>query len=154
MTKKLSRFIYFLVCFVFFVFFNLYISDLIVDKLLSGYEFSTSILSLTYVKNTGAAFSIMQNSTEALIILSVAAIVLLFVYVIRHLSGLYMKSLFFFALLCAGIAGNLHERMSLGFVRDYFELNFINFPVFNISDIFINLGVIAIVLLILLKKIK
>lgn len=154
MTKKLSRFIYFLVCFVFFVFFNLYISDLIVDKLLSGYEFSTSVLSLTYVKNTGAAFSIMQNSTEALIILSVAAIVLLFVYVIRHLSGLYMKSLFFFALLCAGIAGNLHERMSLGFVRDYFELNFINFPVFNISDIFINLGVIAIVLLILLKKIK
>lgn len=154
MSKNLSKYIYFTVCYLFLVFFNLYISDLIVDKLLSGYKFSTSVLTLNYVKNTGAAFSIMQDSTEALIILSVAAVVLLFVYIVRHIKGLSMKSLFFFALLCAGISGNLHERMSLGFVRDYFELGFVNFPVFNISDIFINIGVIAIVLLILLKKIK
>lgn len=154
MTKKLSRFIYFVVCFIFFVCLNLYLSNLIVDKILSGYEINNAVLTLSYVKNTGAAFSIMQNSIEVLIILSVVAIVLLVGYVIRHLKNLSMKSLFFFALLCGGIAGNLHERVSLGFVRDYFELNFVNFPVFNISDIFINLGVITIILLILFKKIK
>ena len=55
-------------------------------------------------------------------------------------------------MLSAGIGGNLHERIALGFVRDYIQLNFVNFPVFNISDIFINLGVIAIIVIILLKK--
>lgn len=39
-------------------------------------------------------------------------------------------------------------------VRDFFELTFVNFPVFNISDIFINIGVIALIILILLKKTK
>ena len=63
-----------------------------------------------------------------------------------------MRTLFFLAMLSAGIGGNLHERIALGFVRDYVELNFMEFPVFNISDIFINLGVIAIIITILLKK--
>ena len=52
----------------------------------------------------------------------------------------------------AGIAGNLHERIVYGFVRDYFQLNFVHFPIFNISDIFINIGVIALVILILIKR--
>ena len=65
-----------------------------------------------------------------------------------------MKSIFFVSLLTAGIAGNLHERIVFGYVRDFFDLTFVNFPVFNISDIFINIGVIALIILILLKKTK
>ena len=61
---------------------------------------------------------------------------------------------FFIALLSAGIAENLHERIIYGYVRDYFQLNFINFPVFNISDILINVGVIALIIMILIKKTK
>ena len=94
----------------------------------------------------------MTNAREALIILSVVAIVLLFGYVIKHIKSISMKSIFFISLLSAGIAGNLHERIVLGFVRDFFEFKFIDFPVFNISDIFINIGVIGLIILILLKK--
>ena len=65
-----------------------------------------------------------------------------------------MKEIFLISLLCAGIAGNLHERIVLGYVRDFFELKFINFPVFNISDIFITIAVIALVIIILVKKTK
>ena len=51
--------------------------------------------------------------------------------------------------MCAGILCNLCERIFYGFVRDYIKLNFIDFPIFNISDIFINVSVIAIVIIII-----
>ena len=57
-------------------------------------------------------------------------------------------SLFWTSILIAGILCNMGERIYFGYVRDFFKLNFINFPVFNISDIFINLSVFAIVVII------
>ena len=127
-------------------------SSILVDKLVHGYKLSNAVFSLNYIKNTGAAFSILQNSRELLIILSMIALVLLALHVIHHLKSISLKTCFFIALLSAGIAGNLHERIVYGFVRDYFQLNFVHFPIFNISDIFINIGVIALIILILIKR--
>ncbi len=155
MDKKISNFLYFIICYVFFIYLNLSLSNFIVYNIRHGYRFTSEIISLHYVKNTGAAFSILQDSREILIIVSVIALVLLFLYALKHIKSISMKSLFFISLLSAGIAGNLHERISLGYVRDFFELSFLNnFPVFNVSDIFINIGVIALIILILLKKTK
>lgn len=152
--NKASKFIYFAVCYVFFIFTDLYLSNVMVENLRNGFHMSNAVFSLNYVKNTGAAFSILQDSRELLIILSMIALVLLALHVINHLKSISLKTCFFIALLSAGIAGNLHERIAYGFVRDYFQLNFINFPVFNISDIFINIGVIALIIMILIKKTK
>lgn len=152
--EKTSKFIYFIVCYVFFIFTDLYLSNIMVEQLTSGYRLSNPVFSLNYIKNTGAAFSILQDSRELLIILSMIALVLLALYVIKHIKSISLKSIFFISLLSAGIAGNLHERIAYGYVRDFFQLNFINFPVFNISDIFINIGVIALIILILLKRTK
>ena len=152
--EKTSKFIYFVICYVFFIFTDLYLSNILVEKLVHGYRLSNPVFSLNYIKNTGAAFSILQNSRELLIILSMIALVLLALHVIHNLKSISLKSCFFIALLSAGIAGNLHERIIYGYVRDYFQLNFINFPVFNISDILINVGVIALIIMILIKKTK
>ena len=152
--EKTSKFIYFVICYVFFIFTDLYLSNILVDKLVHGYRLSNPVFSLNYIKNTGAAFSILQNSRELLIILSMIALVLLALHVINNLKSISLKYCFFIALLSAGIAGNLHERIIYGYVRDYFQLNFINFPVFNISDILINVGVIALIIMILIKKTK
>lgn len=152
--EKTSKFIYFVICYVFFIFTDLYLSNILVDKLIHGYKLSNPVFSLNYIKNTGAAFSILQNSRELLIILSMIALVLLALHVIHNLKSISLKSCFFIALLSAGIAGNLHERIIYGYVRDYFQLNFISFPVFNISDILINVGVIALIIMILIKKTK
>ena len=152
--EKTSKFIYFVICYVFFIFTDLYLSNILVDKLIHGYKLSNPVFSLNYIKNTGAAFSILQNSRELLIILSMIALVLLALHVIHNLKSISLKSCFFIALLSAGIAGNLHERIIYGYVRDYFQLNFINFPVFNMSDILINVGVIALIIMILIKKTK
>lgn len=152
--EKLSKYVYLAVCFVFFLFCNYYLSNELVYNLTHGLKYSNEFLTLNYVKNTGAAFSILKDSRELLIILSVAALVLILLYVIKHIKSLSMKSIFFIALLSAGIAGNLHERIAFGYVRDFFQLNFVNFPVFNIADIFINIGVIALIIMIIIKKTK
>lgn len=154
MSKKLSKILYLIVCFVFFLICDLYFSEMIVRNIVRGYGFSSSIFALHYVKNTGAAFSLLPDAREFLIILSVTAIVLMFTYIWRHTKAASMKDMFFSALLAAGIAGNLHERIVFGYVRDYFEFKFVHFPVFNISDIFITIGVIALIILILIKKTK
>lgn len=152
MHRNLSKIIYLIVCFVFFLFSDLYLSNILVREINNGLSINNQVFALNYVKNTGAAFSLLRDSREFLIILSCVAIVLLFLYVFKHLKSISMKSIFFISLLSAGIAGNLHERIVFGYVRDFFELTFVNFPVFNISDIFINIGVIALIILILLKK--
>ena len=150
--EKTSKFIYFVVCYAFFIFADLYMSSILVDKITHGFRMSNPVFSLNYVKNTGAAFSILQNSRELLIILSMIALVLLALHVINNLKSISLKTCFFIALLSAGIAGNLHERIVFGYVRDFFQLSFVNFPVFNISDIFINVGVIVLIVMILIKR--
>jgi len=150
--KKLSNFVYFAINFLFYTGFNLYFSNIISHKLLNGWQLSTPLFDLVYIKNTGAAFSLLQNSTTFLIILSLIAFLAIFYFVIKDLKTLRMKEILFISFLMSGIFGNLYERMFFGYVIDFFDLTFVNFPIFNISDIFINIGVIGIMILILLSK--
>lgn len=149
--EKFSKYFYVILCFVMFLFADLFISGYLANNY-AGLGINNSFLKLTYIKNSGAAFSILQNSRELLIILSVVAITLLAVYIVRHIKGIRFIELFFIAMLSAGIAGNLHERIIYGFVRDFFQLKFITFPVFNVSDILISLGVIVLAVIIIAKK--
>src|ERR1035437_1894592 len=112
--KKLSKFIYFLTTLIFFIAINFYLSNLIVYKLLAGWDYSNQFINLVFVKNTGAAFSIMQNSTSFLIVLSIIAILLTIYYIIRNIENLFMKEIFCISILLAGILGNLYERIIFG----------------------------------------
>lgn len=152
--KKLTKLIYLLTTFSFLTLLNGYLSNFIVYKLQNNWHFSNSIMKIIYVENTGAAFSIMQDSTTTLVFLSFIAILGIFYYLIKNLKNLQMKEILFFSFLISGIFGNSIERIVLGHVRDFFDLNFINFPIFNISDIFINIGVIGIIIFVFLTKNK
>lgn len=150
--KKLSNSIYFGITLVFFSFLDFYFSNLISQKLAHGWHSAGPIFKVVYVENTGAAFSILQNSTTFLIVLSILAIGGIFYFVAKNIENLYMRDLLFVSFLTAGILGNLGERVFFGYVRDFFDLTFINFPIFNISDIFINIGVLGIIVLLLITK--
>ena len=150
--KRVSKYVYFLITLAFFIWIDLHFSDMLAAGTQNGMRSQIDLMNLVYVKNTGAAFSILQSSTEMLIIFSVVAVAFLFYYVIRNLDTILMKEIFCFSLLIAGICGNMYERIHFGYVRDFFELTFVNFPVFNISDIFINVGFFSIIILILLSK--
>ena len=96
-------------------------------------------MALTYVKNTGAAFSLFQEHTWLLTLLSgvvsVALVVALAKKILPHWWG--MLSL---ARLLGGAVGNFLDRLLLGYVTDMFATTFMNFPVFNVADIGVVLG--------------
>ena len=152
MNTSIGKYLFFILCFIFWLFLALFSSKLIVDNLTSGHHYSNALFNLHYLKNTGAAFSLLQNAREFLIIVSIVATTLLCLYVHNNIRGIHLISVSFISLLCAGIMSNCHERIVLGFVRDYIQLNFINFQIFNVADIFITIGVIALVRILLFYK--
>lgn len=152
MNTSIGKYLFFTINFIFWLFLSLFSSKLIVDNLTSGHHYSNVVFNLHYLKNTGAAFSLLQNAREFLIIVSIVAVTMLFMYVHNHIKNIHFISISFIALLSAGIMSNCHERIVLGYVRDYIQLNFINFPIFNVADIFITIGVAALVIILLFYK--
>ena len=113
--------------------------------------FIPGLFDLTYVRNTGAAFSILRSQTWLLTVLSGIAVVVLLVLLLRRSlpSKLGMLSL---SLLLAGAAGNFIDRLAFGYVTDMFQTTFMNFPVFNVADIGVVLGGFFLVLAVLTAK--
>lgn len=102
------------------------------------------ILELVYATNTGAGFSILQNQNT---MLSWLAVIVLGIII-------YYKNSFpkiGFIMILAGIIGNLIDRISYGYVIDF--INFRFWPVFNIADSLIFIGVL-ITIIVLWKKDK
>lgn len=101
--------------------------------------FLPHILQLTYVQNTGAAFSIFSQHTWILtvvsLVVSVALVVLLLKKVFPHPLAMLTLSL-----VLAGAVGNLIDRALFGYVTDMFQTLFIHFAVFNVADICVVCG--------------
>ena len=93
---------------------------------------------ITYIQNSGAAFSMLQNHSTILIILP-AAVILIGIIVICTGTKKY-KPIFLWALalMCGGGLGNLTDRLAYGKVIDMFDFGF--FPVFNVADIAVCVG--------------
>lgn len=100
------------------------------------------LFHLTYVQNTGAAFSSLQGMRW----LFVAVFVIITVAVIWEFSTKKLPFSTFdrwcIAAVYAGGLGNIIDRVRLGFVVDMIEVDFIRFPVFNVADCFITCGCI------------
>ena len=124
------------------------ISKLLVLKIL-GFEKShnmiPNILNFTLVKNKGAAFSLFSNSTSLLTIISILVSFLLITLIIKSPPRTYWNSLGFIYLL-GGTLGNGIDRLLKGFVLDFLELVPINFPIFNLADIAINIAIICFII--------
>lgn len=107
-----------------------------------GVPFLPHILQLTYYQNTGAAFSIFEQHTWILTLISAAASVLLIVLLAKKTFN-HPFAMVSLALVLAGAVGNLIDRLFLGYVTDMFQTLFMNFPIFNVADICIVCGGIA-----------
>lgn len=100
------------------------------------------VVSFVYVKNTGAAFGMFENNATLLAVFSVVFLVVFLIFDIICGS----KNIWYFlgfSFILGGAIGNMVDRVAFGFVRDFIYLDFINFPVFNIADIFLTVGVIC-----------
>ena len=98
------------------------------------------LLDLTYVQNTGAAFSMLRSHTWVLTLTSTVVVLGMCVLLVKG----FFKSrvgLFSAALVLAGGMGNLIDRVLFGFVTDMFQTTFMDFAVFNVADCCITVGV-------------
>ena len=99
------------------------------------------LFRLDFVKNYGAAFNIFSGSRVFLSLISIFFYILL-IYLILRKNNLNQLDLYSYSFILGGTIGNGIDRILKGYVIDFINLNFINFPVFNIADISINVGFI------------
>ena len=106
-------------------------------------EVIPSFFYLTNVRNTGAAWSILEGKRYFFIILAIAAVMLIFYFLYRekNVSFIYRLSLI---LLAGGATGNMVDRIVNGYVTDFLDFYIFgyNYPVFNFADICITIGVV------------
>jgi signal peptidase II len=99
------------------------------------------IFKITNVINTGAAFSILKNNNTLLILITIIILVLLNYYIKKNnIENDYFE----FGIILGGIVGNLFDRLLYNGVIDYIEIS--NFPVFNLADSLIVLGIILLII--------
>ena len=99
------------------------------------------LFKLDFAKNYGAAFNIFSGSRIFLSLISILFSILL-IYLIFRKNTLNLFDLYSYSFILGGTIGNGIDRIFKGFVVDFINLNIINFPVFNIADISINIGFI------------
>lgn len=120
---------------------------LIISKmtLLESITIISNFFNITYVRNTGAAWSILSGNTLLLIMVSVIALVFIYYYLIKD-KKLTKIDIISYGMLMGGIIGNLIDRVVHGYVIDYLDFKIFNynFPIFNIADTLIVISIIII----------
>ena len=112
--------------------------------------FIPKVVSLTYLKNSGAAFSMLEDQQWFFAIITLIAMGAAFVYLYRHIKGSIWLLLGLTLIISGGI-GNFIDRVRQGFVVDMFHLDFMNFAIFNVADIYLTVGV-GLLLIYLLRE--
>lgn len=107
----------------------------------------TNFFRLTYLQNTGAAFSILSDNRLFLILITLFALFIIYYFFIKD-KDINNKAILYGVLL-GGILGNLIDRIRCGYVIDYLDFNIFSYhyPVFNFADICIVISVIILVVL-------
>lgn len=113
----------------------------------NSHSFIPGLMNLTNLHNDGAAWSILEGQQWFFYLITLAAVVVL-AYLMRqwHTNRWKMIAL---SLIMAGALGNFINRVHQHYVVDMFELLPINFPVFNVADSCLTVGVIALIIIIL-----
>lgn len=135
-----------------FVWFDQFTKSLAVEKLMNQKAFVLieNVFELNYLENRGAAFGMLQNK-QYIFAFTGTMMLLLILYVLIKIP---MNKRYFLLELCAlllasGAIGNMIDRMSQGYVVDFFYFVLINFPIFNVADIYVTVSCIVGAILIL-----
>lgn len=131
------------------------ISKLLIDNYLElneSYKIINNFFYITKVYNEGASWSIMWGMRILLIIISVLVLICLFYYQKKFI--LNNRNIISFSLLYSGIIGNLLNRIIHGYVIDFLDFKILgyDYPVFNIADICIVIGIFLLIIAIIKKE--
>jgi signal peptidase II len=154
--SRLSSFALFVLVLCLFLALDRFTKMQALDSMVAGvrYPFIPGFLDFTLVFNTGGAFGIFSNGGMAFVVIAaiVSAVILIYVLALPKHRALEVVAL---GLICAGAWGNAIDRMvNAGKVTDFIHTLFIEFPVFNIADCAITVGVALMVLLLITSYIR
>lgn len=108
--------------------------------------FITDFFHITYVKNRGIAFGMFQGKLDIIGIATIIAIVAIACYLYKERNKLSIVEKMGFIYILAGAIGNMIDRVFRGFVIDMVDFRGIWAYVFNLADVWINIGVIFILI--------
>ncbi|MDO4189534.1 MAG: signal peptidase II [Lachnospiraceae bacterium] len=125
-----------------------------VDKLkdTNGIDLIKGVLQFYYLPNgnTGAAFGMLQGHQSLFLFIAlILSIVLLFIIYNIPNDKKYNLMIVTLTLIIAGGIGNMIDRMTLNYVIDFIYFSLINFPIFNVADMYVSVGTIMLVILFL-----
>ena len=111
------------------------------------------VFHFTYVRNTGAAFSMLSGQRWIFITISSITILAILVYIVftKKARPVWLYSL---AMIASGGIGNMIERVKLGYVTDFFDFTLIDFAIFNVADCFVCVGAFLLLLDLVVDFIK
>lgn len=123
---------------------KLFVNNIVI--LYSRIEIIPNFFEITNVRNTGAAFSILEGNRMLFIVIGLLAIYLIYKFILKE-GKLSNYDILSYSMLIGGIFGNLLDRIIYGYVIDYFSFIIfnMNFPVFNLADVFIVISVFLII---------
>ncbi len=122
------------------------ISKILISRYMIEYNYIKIIpgfLSLTYIKNFGAAFGILEGKRIFFIIITIIVLAYIIYEIFKYKNNKYY--LISLILIISGIIGNFIDRVFLGYVRDFISFRIFD-PIFNIADSFIVVGVIMLII--------
>ena len=124
----------------------------VVGSLISGPY--AGLIQFRLVHNQGAAWGIFSDSTFFLGILSLVLCALIIVFIVHERHSLTCLDFCLLGLVLAGGIGNCIDRFVYGYVVDFIETAFMDFPVFNIADVGVTCGVILFVVMYIVRAFK
>ena len=125
-----------------------------VEKLNGGssVEFIKGVINFTYVENRGVAFGMFQGMHYLFVPLGLIAAALCVWYMHISLKKKQRFKVIAVAMIVSGAIGNIIDKIFRGFVVDFIDAVFIDFPVFNFADICITVGAVVAAICIMLEK--
>ncbi|MBQ9246549.1 signal peptidase II [bacterium] len=116
-------------------------------------EIGNGMLTLSEIRNTGAAFGLFAGQQDTIIVVSALAVLVITFIVIAASSRISRSALPAMSFLSTGILMNMLDRIQYGYVIDYIKINAMpNFPYFNVPDIMVVVGAVCLVLAIITRK--
>ena len=108
-----------------------------------------NLLNFTYIENNSVAFGIASNNTILIVLLNVIILAIIIKFLKEKFSKTNYIIILSLIMILAGGVGNLIDRIAMGYVIDFIDINILDFPVFNIADISITVGVIMIMIILI-----
>lgn len=116
----------------------------------SAYTLINGVLEFNYLENKGAAFGMLQNQKIFFVFVAIVFLgVITFVLIKAPNEPKYTKLHILLVMICAGAIGNLIDRIRLDYVVDFIYFSLINFPIFNVADIYVTVSTILLIICIL-----